>query len=296
MAAGTLLSIGHGYTAAALARQLLPAGWRVIGTTRNPDRMAALRETGVEPIGWPLENPQTTLRAATHLLSSVAPEQGADPVLKAIGSTIASTAQGLRWIGYLSTTGVYGDHAGEWVDEETQPRPTSERARARLAAEERWLALGRAYDIPVQIFRLGGIYGPGRAPFDRLREGSLRSIVKPGQVFSRIHVDDIAAVLAASIARPVPGRLYNVVDDRPCPTQDVNAHAAALLGMPPPPEVAYADAEPETTAMARGFYAESRRVRNRRIREELGVALAYPTFEQGLAAILAAEEPRPEGA
>lgn len=289
MTGGTLLSIGHGYVATALARRLLASGWRVLGTSRNPERLPLFAESGVEPQAWPLADPQAALRSATHLLTSVAPEGGADPVLGALGPALADAGRGLRWIGYLSTTGVYGDHGGGWVDEETQPRPTTDRARARLAAEARWLALGRAYEVPVQVFRLGGIYGPGRGPFERLREGTLRSIVKPGQVFSRIHVEDIARVLEASIARPDPGRIYNVVDDEPAPPQDVQAHAAALLGLPPPPTVDYADEEARMTPMAREFYAESRRVRNGRIRTELGVALAFPTYREGLAATLAAE-------
>lgn len=289
MAGGTLLSIGHGYSAAAVAKRLLPQGWRVMGTTRRPDRMHLLAEAGVEALQWPLAEPAAAIRSATHLLSSVAPESGTDPVLGALGAALASAGRGLRWIGYFSTTGVYGDHNGDWVDEDTSTRPATDRARARLAAEARWLALGRAYDVPVHIFRLGGIYGPGRGPFERLRAGTLRTIVKPGQVFSRIHVDDIALVVEASIAQPDPGRIYNVVDDEPSPPQDVQAHAARLLGMEPPPTVDYAEEEPRMTPMAREFYSESRRVRNRRIREELGVQLLYPTYREGLAAILAAE-------
>jgi nucleoside-diphosphate-sugar epimerase len=287
--AGTLLSIGHGYTAAALSRRLLPQGWRVIGTSRRPDGLAALAAAGVEAEPWPLPDPGATLKASTHLLSSVAPDAGADPVLGALGAALAAAAPGLQWIGYLSTTGVYGDHGGDWVDEDTQTRPTTDRARARLAAEARWLALGRAYGVPVHVFRLGGIYGPGRGPFERLRQGTMRTIVREGQVFSRIHVDDIALVLEASIARPDPGRIYNVVDDEPTPPQDVQAEAARLLGMPPPPTVDFADEAPRMSAMAREFYSESRRVRNRRIREELGVTLAYPTYREGLPAVLAAE-------
>lgn len=287
--AGTLLSIGHGYTAAALSQRLLPQGWRVVGTSRRPDGLAALAAAGVEAELWPLRDPGATLKASTHLLSSVAPDAGADPVLGALGAALAAAAPGLQWIGYLSTTGVYGDHGGDWVDEDTQTRPTTDRARARLAAEARWLALGRAYGVPVHVFRLGGIYGPGRGPFERLRQGTMRTIVREGQVFSRIHVDDIALVLEASIARPDPGRIYNVVDDEPTPPQDVQAEAARLLGMPPPPTVDFADEAPRMSAMAREFYSESRRVRNRRIREELGVTLAYPTYREGLQDVLAAE-------
>ena len=289
MAGGTLLSIGHGYTGAAVARRLKPQGWRVLGTSRSPDRRHVIAESGVEALPWPLPEPAATLRAATHLLSSVSPEAGTDPVLATLGPAFASAGRTLRWIGYLSTTGVYGDHQGGWVDEDTQPRPGNDRTRARLAAEARWLALGRAYDVPVHIFRLGGIYGPGRNPFERLRAGAQRTVVKPGQVFGRIHVDDIALVIEASINQPDPGRIYNVVDDEPAPPQDVQAHAASLLGLPPPPVVDYAEEEPRMTPMAREFYSESRRVRNRRIHEELGVQLLYPTYREGLKAVLDAE-------
>lgn len=289
MAGGTLLSIGHGYCGAALARRLLPKGWRVIGTTRQQDRIGAMAATGVEPVAWPLAEPKATLRRATHLLCSVGPGDGSDPVLDAIGTAIAGAGPALRWIGYLSTTGVYGDHAGGWVDEETQTRPVTQRSRARLKAEARWLALGRAYDIPVHVFRLGGIYGPGRSPFERLRAGT-RAIVKPGQVFSRIHVDDIAAVLDASMAMPRAGRIYNVVDDEPTAPETVLHHAADLIGVPRAAEVPFEDEAPHMNPLAREFYGESRRVRNTRIREELGVTLAYPTYREGLAAILAAEK------
>jgi nucleoside-diphosphate-sugar epimerase len=173
------------------------------------------------------------------------------------------------------------------VDEATPLRPLGERGRARVAAEAAWLALHAAHGVPVHVFRLAGIYGPGRGPFEKVRAGAARRIIKPGQVFSRIHVDDIGATLAASIARPNPGAAYNVCDDEPAPPEDVLAHAAALLGLPPPPEVAFEDAD--MSPMARSFYAESKRCANRRIREELGVRLAYPTYREGLAAVLAAE-------
>jgi nucleoside-diphosphate-sugar epimerase len=202
-------------------------------------------------------------------------------VLAALGPALA--AHPWRWVGYLSTTGVYGDTGGAWVDEAAPLRAGQERGRARIAAEAAWRATG----LPVHIFRLAGIYGPGRGPFEKVRDGTARRIVKPGQYFSRIHVDDIAQVLAASIARPDPGAVYNVCDDAPVAPEEVLLHAADLLGLPPPPEVAYAEAE--MTPMARSFYAESRRVRNDRIKRDLGVRLHFPDYRAGLAAILAAE-------
>ena len=280
-----LLSLGHGYSARALARLLVPQGWRVIGTTRSPETARRLAAEGVEPAPFP--PPPEALAAATHLLSAIAPDAAGDPVLRAMGPDIAARGAALAWAGYLSTTGVYGDRAGGWVDEDAPLAPATERGRARVAAEAAWLALRADSGVPVHVFRLAGIYGPGRGPFEKVRAGTARRIVKPGQVFSRIHVDDIAATLAASIARPNPGAAYNVCDDEPAPPEDVLAYAAALLGLPPPPAVAWEDAE--MSPMARSFYAESKRCSNRRIREELGVRLAFPTYREGLAAVLAAE-------
>jgi len=282
---GTLLSLGHGYSAQALARLLLPQGWRIIGTTRSPAKAEALRATGIEPLIWPGTPLAPALAEATHLLTSIAPEEDGDPVLAAHREEI--TASHLTWAGYLSTTGVYGDHAGGWVDEDCVLAPATRRGKARVLAEGEWQALAAASGMPLHIFRLAGIYGPGRGPFAKVRDGTARRIIKPGQVFSRIHVDDIAQVLAASIARPAPGTAYNVCDDEPAPPEDVIAHAATLLGLPLPPALRYDEAE--MTAMARSFYAESKRVRNDRIKRDLGVKLLYPGYREGLEALLAAD-------
>lgn len=291
--AGTLLSLGHGYTAQALARRLLAEGWTVIGTTRSPEKAARMRADGVEAVVWPGADAAAAgalaaaFARATHLLTSVAPDGGQDPVLAAGRDLVAEAAPHLVWAGYLSTTGVYGDHAGGWVDEGTPLAPATARGRARVTAEAEWRALAGETGLPLHIFRLAGIYGPGRGPFEKVRAGTARRIVKPGQVFSRIHVEDIATILAASIARPDPGAVYNVCDDDPAPPEEVIAHAAQLLGLPPPPEEPF---DPATmTPMAASFYAESKRVRNDRIRRDLGVRLAYPTYREGLAAVLAAE-------
>jgi len=284
---GTLLSIGHGYSARALGRRLLRDGWRVIGTTRDPRRAEALASEGVEVRLWPGSDLTPALDAATHVLSSVAPDADGDPVLRELGRAIAARASRLRWVGYLSTVGVYGDRAGGWVDEDSALRPATGRGRARVAAERAWQELAERSGLALHIFRLAGIYGPGRGPFEKLRRGTARRIVKRGQVFSRIHVDDIATVLAASMARPNPGAIYNVCDDEPAPPQDVIAEAARLLGLPVPPEEPFETAE--LGPMARSFYAESKRVRNRRIKDELGVRLAFPTYREGLRQILEAE-------
>ena len=276
----TLLSIGHGYSARALTRLLLPEGWRVIGTTRSADKAETLRAEGIEPLLWPGND--LPLDAATHLLTSVSPTAGGDPVIADAGDALR-TATHLQWIGYLSTTGVYGDRGGDWVDETDPLTPSTDRGRARVEAEAAWASLG----LPLHIFRLAGIYGPGRGPFSKVRSGKARRIIKQGQVFSRTHVDDIAQVLAASIARPNPGAAYNVCDDDPAPPQDVIAHAATLLGLPVPEAIPIEKAE--MSPMARSFYAESKRVRNDRIKDELGVKLLYPDYRSGLAAVLAAE-------
>lgn len=272
----TLLSLGYGYSAQALAALLLPLGWRVIGTTRSAARAEAMRAAGVEPLLWPGDLGAASGQA-THVLASAAPDAAGDPFL----GQFDVAEMRAEWVGYLSTTGVYGDHQGGWVDEATPLTPSAVRGEYRVLAEAQWRATG----LPVHIFRLAGIYGPGRGPFEKVRDGTARRIIKPGQVFSRIHVDDIAQVLLASINRPNPGAAYNVCDDDPAPPEDVLSYAAHLLGLPDPPAVDYATAD--LTPMARSFYAESKRVRNDKIKTELGVQLAYPDYRHGLKALLA---------
>ena len=273
----TLLSLGHGYTSDVLARRLMAQGWTVIGTTRDKGRAAELRKAGVEPLLWPGDL-GPALKRATHILAAAAPDAAGDPFLRAAPEIAGA---GAEWVGYLSTTGVYGDHQGAWVDESTALTPGSTRGDYRVQAETQWRATG----LPVHIFRLAGIYGPGRGPFEKVRDGTARRIIKAGQVFSRIHVDDIAEVLLASIARPNPGAAYNVCDDDPAPPEDVLSYAAHLLSLPEPPAVRFEDAE--MSPMARSFYSESKRVRNDRIKDALGVQLRYPTYREGLEALLA---------
>ena len=277
----TLLSFGHGYSARALAALLVPAGWRVIGTTRSGDKAAEIAQTGVEPLIWPGSDVSDALRDATALLISAGPDKDGDPVLRHLLGQVTGHAAQLEWVGYLSTTGVYGDHDGAWVDEETPLTPSTARGQARVAAEAAWQAIP---GLPLHIFRLAGIYGPGRGPFSKVRAGTARRIIKKGQVFSRIHVEDIGQVLDASIRQPRPGAIYNVCDDDPAPPQDVIGHAAELLGLPLPPEVDFETAD--MTPMARSFYAESKKVRNDLIKRELGVVLKYPNYRSGLRAML----------
>jgi nucleoside-diphosphate-sugar epimerase len=279
----TLLSFGHGLSARTLTPHLLAQGWRVIGTTRSADKADAIRQSGAEALVWPADNCESALNEATHLLISAGPSADGDPVLNALSDDIAN-APNLEWVGYLSTTGVYGDHQGGWVDETTPLNPATKRGQWRKDAEAEWAAIP---DLPLHIFRLAGIYGPGRGPFAKLRNGTARRIVKKDQLFSRIHVDDIAQVLLASIAHPNPGAIYNLCDDNPAPPQEIMAYAAELLGLPIPPEIAFEDAE--LTPMARSFYSESKSVRNARIKDELGVTLKYATYKAVLQAMLDTE-------
>ncbi|RDW13740.1 SDR family oxidoreductase [Paracoccus thiocyanatus] len=280
-----MLVFGHGYSAGFLTPLLLAEGWHATGTTRaDTDRVA---QAGAQPLRWPGEDEavRRAIAQADAILVSVGPEQGADPVLAAFGAQIAAARP--RWLGYLSTTGVYGDRDGGWVDEDTPCAPSTRRGRERLAAEQGWQALAAEHGLPLHIFRLAGIYGPGRGPFAKVREGTARRIVKPGQVFSRIHAEDIAQVLLASIRAPRPGGIYNVCDDDPAPPEAVIGHAAELLGLPLPPAEDYASAQ--MTPMARSFYAENKRVANDRIKRELGVTLRHPDYRAGLAALARAE-------
>lgn len=276
----TLLSFGHGYSAQALAHRLVPQGWRILGTTRKPERQAEIAATGVEPVLWPGTDVDRLLKVASHLLISAGPGPDGDPVLNALREEIAAVAPDLRWTGYLSTTGVYGDHGGDWVDEDTPLAPSTRRGKARVEAEAAWQAIP---GLPLHIFRLAGIYGPGRGPFAKVREGTARRIIKQGQVFSRIHVEDIATALELSIAAPNPGAIYNLCDDDPAPPEDVIAHAAELLGLPVPPAIPFEQAD--MTPMARSFYAESKKVRNNRAKAELGWSPTYPDYRSGLAAL-----------
>lgn len=291
---GTLFCFGLGYVARELARRKRAEGWRVIGTVRSDEKKAALEADGFEAVLFSGETPSPEVRdalaEATYLLISIPPDDDGDGALRCHGEDIADAPR-LEWIGYLSTTGVYGDRAGAWVDETAELRSERPRSLRRIDAERQWLALGARAGIATQIFRLAGIYGPGRSALDQVRRGTARRIIKPGQVFSRIHVADIATVLAASIAHPRQGGIYNVNDDEPAPPQDVVAFAAELLGVAPPPDVPFEDAD--LSPMGRSFYAEVKRTRNQRIKDELGVALAYPTYREGLRALLQSDADSP---
>ena len=289
-----LFCFGYGFSASALGALLSPASWSLAGTCQTPEGCRALADAGVEAVPFsreaPLADPAQGLAGTTHLLLSIPPDADGDPALDCHGADIAAM-EGLEWIGYLSTTGVYGDTGGAWVDESAIPSPSGGRGRRRLQAERGWLALGEDCGLAVQVFRLAGIYGPGRNALAAVKRGTAKRIAKSGQVFSRIHVADITQVLAASIAKPRAGAIYNVGDDEPAPAADVVAHACTLLGVTPPPLTTLEKAG--LTPMARSFYADNRRVSNGRIKAELGVTLRYPNYRAGLAALLAEETGEP---
>lgn len=283
----TLLVFGYGYTARVIGQQLKSEGWRVIGTTRSEDKATVMSTDGIEPVLWPNADISDALADATHILLSAAPSEDGDPVLRLLGDEIRENANQYKWVGYLSTTAVYGDRDGGWVDESSELSPATRRGQLRADAEQAWLDLGAETGLPVHIFRLAGIYGPGRGPFAKVRAGTARRIIKKGQVFSRTHVEDIAQVLRASINQPRAGAVYNVCDNDPAPPQEVIAEAARMLNLPLPVAEGFETAE--MTPMARSFYAESKKVSNRRILDELGITLKYPDYHSGLKALLDAE-------
>lgn len=276
-----LFIFGVGYSSKAFVERIRHRCSWIGGTTRSQAKAEQLKALGVEPFLFdgtqPGEGIREALADATHVLQSIAPDEAGDPVLIHHGVDVAAGRP--QWIGYLSTVGVYGDHDGAWVDEDTPCRPVSRRSVQRVAAENAWLEFAATTELPVQIFRLSGIYGPGRNALVNLRNGTARRLVKPGQVFNRIRVEDIAGALEASLAEPKT-RIYNVTDDEPAPPQDVVTYAARILGMQPPPEQDFETAE--LSPMARSFYGENKRVSNARIKRELGFEFSYANYRKSL--------------
>ncbi len=287
-----LFCFGLGFSALTLARRLMDEGWIVAGTCRSAEKCEAMKGRGIEAHMFdgtaPLDPAgEAALRAADHLLISIPPNQDGDPALNKTGTILRDMAGQFRWVGYLSTTGVYGDTRGATVTEDSPLAPTSNRSRQRAEAEAAWLELHERARLPVHIFRLAGIYGPGRSVLDQLKRGNARCVDKPGHKFSRIHVEDIANVLRASIGQPAPSAIYNVCDDEPAPQADVVAHGAKLLGLPAPTPVPFEQAAETMSPMARSFWRDNRTVSNARLKRDLNLRLAYPTYREGLAAILA---------
>jgi nucleoside-diphosphate-sugar epimerase len=287
-----LFVFGYGYCARALAARLRPRGWDVAASVRRPAEAARLEAQGVSPV--PADDGPAlahALRDARAVLVTAPPGEAGCPGLQVLAPALAEARAFPDWIGYLSTTGVYGDRRGRWVTERSPLAAQSLEGARRVGAERDWLEIGRGMGLTVTLFRLPGIYGPGRSVFERLRQGRARRIAAPGQVFSRIHVGDLAAGLEASIACPRPSGIYNLCDDAPCPNSEVIAHAARLLGVAVPAEIPLVEAG--LSGPAARFYAESKRVSNALAKAELGWRPAYPTYREGLAAILAAERGAP---
>ena len=282
-----LFCFGFGFSARALARHLDHTRWKITGTSRSKQdekKIADLGATGLVDDGQSHnQHVAEALQSASHALVSAGPDDNGDPLLNHYRDDLARS-ETLRWIGYLSTIGVYGDQNNAWVDEETKVAPTSTRAIRRVKAENTWREFAQQTGIPVQIFRLAGIYGSGRSVIEKLQAGTARRIEKPGQVFNRIHVDDIAVTLKAAMTGAGTHSIYNVTDDKPAPPQDVICYGAKLLGITPPPIIPIEQAN--LSPMGRSFYSEQRRVRNTRIKADLGVELRYPTYREGLAACL----------
>lgn len=282
-----LFVFGAGYSSRAAIADLKSRGAKIAATTRSADKAESLSHDGIAAHIFTGSEPGPTLQGAlaqaTHLLVSIAPDAEGDPVLIHHAADILKAPR-LQWIGYYSTIGVYGDADGAWIDESAPTEPLSARNRYRLDAEAGWQALAAQKSLPLAILRLAGIYGPGRSPFEKLRAGTTRRINKPGQVFNRIHVEDIGAITAKAAMARLDG-IFNICDDEPAPPQDVIAHAAQLIGMDPPPEIDFDTAD--LSPMARTFYAGNRRVSNAAIKSALGYSLRHPTYREGHAAILA---------
>jgi nucleoside-diphosphate-sugar epimerase len=274
-----MLFFGFGFSAEALARRLDPAVWKITGTSRSADGAAKITALGF--CGLVFDSKAVIPDDVTHIVTSVPPDADGDPVLRKFSQQLGARATSFEWVAYLSTTGVYGDHGGAWVDETTPLTPNTERGHRRKSAEAAWAAVP---GLPLHIFRLAGIYGPGRNALESLKDGTAKRVIREGQVFSRIHVEDIAGILEASMARPNPGRAYNVADNESCPPQDVIAYGAELLGIPPPPEIPFEKAE--LSPMARSFFMDSKRVSNTRVKDELGYAFQFPDYRVGLKSLL----------
>jgi len=279
-----LFILGAGFSGQEIARRMGDAA-RITGTSRAVDSFDALRAAGIDPVLFDGETLSEALlealTRATHLVQSVRPNEGGDPLLRLTGGDLARFMPKLQWVCYLSTVGVYGDHDGAWVTEDTPTKPVNKRSQWRVEAEQGWLEFSRRTGLPVAIARLGGIYGPGRNTLVKIDRGEARRLVKPGQVFNRIHVADVAGAVEHLSGTQASG-VWNVVDNEPCPPQDVVTYACNLMGVEPPPEIAFEDAD--LTPMARSFYGDNKRVSNAKLRES-GYSFHYPDYRAALEAM-----------
>lgn len=282
----TLLCLGFGYTAATLSRKLQQEHWKICGTTRDQSRISTLKKKNVTPILWDEQGiDEKSITNIDALLISTPPSDNGCPSLKVIRPYLEKHS--LQWIGYLSSNGIYGDHNGAWVSEKSNTDPQTQRGKNRAIAEAEWVNFGRKHALPVIIFRLPGIYGPDRSVIDTIKAGKAKRIFKKGQSFSRAHVEDIAEVLKASIHNPHAGSIFNIADDEPAPPQDVVEYGCTLLGIDPPPLIALADAN--LSEMGRSFYSENKKISNELIKKKLGITLKFPTYRDGLEAIVKAQ-------
>lgn len=288
----SLFCFGYGYTCDYLGHELMQQGaWHISGTTRDKEKRLILKQRGIKAhifdYNSPLHESSHILQNTTHLLISTPPNDSGDPALLMHSIELSHLPQ-LEWIGYLSATNVYGDRQGGWVNEEDDTSPTSKRGTRRLRAERQWQRFAEKNNLPLHIFRLSGIYGPGRSAIDTVRAGFARRIDKPGQAFNRIHVEDIVNVLITSMRNPSPGNIYNLCDDEAAPSHEVIAYACKLLNKPAPPLIPYDEAD--LAPITRSFYKDNKRVDNRKIKKQLGISLKYPNHRVGLQACLDAEE------
>lgn len=288
-----LFCFGYGYSCDYLGHELQRVGsWKITGTTRDPERKALMKERGIKTVLFdynaPLNDPGLFLKDVTHLLISTPPFDSGDPVFLMHAEDIIRQQSSIKWIGYLSSTNIYGDHGGDWVDENTETRPSNKRGSRRVKAEKQWLSLYEKHNLPVHVFRLSGIYGPGRSALDSVRAGMARRINKPGHVFSRTHIADIVQTIIASMMSPNPGSIYNLCDDHAAPSHEVIEYACRLLEIEPPPLIPFNEAD--MAPIARSFYNDNKLIHNNKIKTELGIKLHYPDFKTGLEACLEAEK------
>ncbi len=291
MANKKIFCFGYGYVARFLGEKLKEQGFKLAGTTTSPEKKAFMRQQGIETYlfdsQFALTDPYSAFKDVTHILLSIPPGAEGNTVADVHGLDLCNIKT-LEWVGYLSTTSVYGNQEGNWVDETSPPSPTSRRGSLRVRAEEQWKSLHLSHGLPLHIFRLSGIYGPGRSAIDAVRSGTSRRIEKKGHVFNRVHVEDIVQTLLASIRQPHPGSIYNVSDDMPTASAEVIGFACNLLGIEPPPLIPFEGTE--MAPIVRSFYKDNKRVRNDKIKNELGVSLKYPDYRTGLQACLSVDD------
>jgi len=284
----SIVIFGFGYTAICLAKKLATLNVKIMGTSRDSSKHGHYHEAGFELVDFTETAIVPHIQSATHILITAPPSAAGDPVLANFAAILAARGSQIGWLGYLSSTGVYGDHQGRWVDESSASIGLSQQSQLRLQAENAWTAFAMAHRLPLHIFRIAGIYGPKRNALTRLAAGKQETVYKEGHFFSRIHVEDIASTLLASMNNPLAGAIYNIADDEPAPSEQIDEYASRLLNIPAPKRVPFALAD--LSPMANDFYTHNRRVSNKKIKQELLVTLKFPTYREGLTHLLQSEE------